>query len=78
MGQYPIPHPNPRENRLTWAVHLPQNGIPLVLTHGRFIVSSPGRQNKLTYAEPLLGYLGIFAEQVFLFRAGGHGHEPSF
>ena len=28
-------HPNPHQNRLKSVVHLPQNGIPLVLTHGQ-------------------------------------------
>ena len=40
MGQNPnrapSEHFNPHQNRLTWVVHLPQNGDPkTVLTHGR-------------------------------------------
>ena len=31
----PSAHPNPRQNRLKWVVHLPQNGILLVLSHGQ-------------------------------------------
>ena len=30
----PSEHPNPHKNRLKWVVHLPQDGIPLVLTRG--------------------------------------------
>ena len=33
MGQNPVPPVN-IPFRLKWVVHLPQNGIPLVLTHG--------------------------------------------
>ena len=50
MGQNPnltpSEHPNPHQNRLKWVVHLPQNGIPLVLTHSHVPQRkkmSPGR-----------------------------------
>ena len=31
----PSEHPNPHSNRPKWVAHLPQNGIPLVLTHSQ-------------------------------------------
>ena len=52
----PSEHPNPHSNRLKWVVHLPQNGIPFVLTHSHLIFNSfPSKPQSDRKASPFPG-----------------------
>ena len=55
MGQKPpSEHPNPHQNRPKSLLHLPQNGIPLVLTHSQLPLSTSSVKDPSVFHLPRL------------------------